>query len=34
MQYLKLELASLNNSCDGGDSCLGAEMTLAWSQGF
>ena len=29
MQYLKLELASLSNSYDGGSSCFGAEMSLA-----
>lgn len=33
MQYLKLELASLNNSCGGGSSCFGMEMALAWESG-
>ena len=34
MQYLKLELASLSNSCDGGSSCFGAEMALDWESGY
>lgn len=34
MQYLKLELASLSNSCDGESSCFGAEMALDyWESG-
>lgn len=33
IQYLKLELASLNNGCSGGSSCFGGEMALAWESG-
>ena len=33
MQSLKLELASLNNNCDGGGSCFGAERALACESG-
>ena len=33
MQYLRLELVSLNNSCGGGSSCFGGEMALAWESG-
>lgn len=28
IHYLKLELTSLNNSCDGGGSCFRREMAL------